>query len=128
MKLKKYLTEIVSDTELEKISAKWEAKGFNQAAVFKTSKHGYIYILDIFLPVKLRNKGLGTKFMEDVIKYADKNKAKIVLTPEPEGLENKEDKEMTDRLVNFYKRFGFVENEGKNRDRSIKQRMYRNPR
>lgn len=70
---------------------------------------------------KEKNSGEGTKLMKDICDYADKNKKIIILSPSDEFGGNKK------RLIEFYKRFGFVENKGKNKDFEIFESMYRLP-
>ena len=72
-----------------------------------------------------KKQGKGTAAVEELIKYADKNKMRVTLSP---GL--KDDNFGTtsrSRLIKFYKRFGFVENKGRNKDFSISDGMYREP-
>ena len=71
--------------------------------------------------VKEKNSGEGTKLMKDICEYADKSKKIIILSPSDEFGGNKK------RLIQFYKRFGFVENKGKNKEFSIFESMYRLP-
>lgn len=77
-------------------------------------------ILDkIVVPDK--SKGTGTKFMKELISDAD-NKGKVIgLTPSSDFGGNKK------RLTEFYKRFGFVDNKGKNKDFTISESMIRVP-
>ena len=70
---------------------------------------------------KEKNSGEGTKLMKDICEYADKSKKIIILSPSDEFGGNKK------RLIEFYKRFGFVENKGKNKDFEIFESMYRLP-
>ena len=70
---------------------------------------------------KEKNTGAGTKIMQDICDYADKEKKTIILSPSDEFGGNKK------RLIEFYKRFGFVENKGKNKEFSIFESMYRLP-
>ena len=70
---------------------------------------------------KEQNSGEGTKLMKDICEYADKSKKIIILSPSDEFGGNKK------RLIEFYKRFGFVENKGKNKDFEIFESMYRLP-
>ena len=70
---------------------------------------------------KEQNSGEGTKLMKDICEYADKTKKIIILSPSDEFGGNKK------RLIEFYKRFGFVENKGKNKDFEIFESMYRLP-
>ena len=60
--------------------------------------------------------------MQDICDYADKEKKTIILSPSDEFGGNKK------RLIDFYKRFGFVENKGKNKEFLIFESMYRLPR
>ena len=70
---------------------------------------------------KEQNSGEGTKLMKDICEYADKSKKIIILSPSDEFGGNKK------RLIEFYKKFGFVENKGKNKDFEIFESMYRLP-
>lgn len=73
-----------------------------------------------------QGRGLGTAAMEKIAAFADENGLRIVLSP---GL--RDDGFGTtshSRLVRFYRRFGFVENKGRNKDFSTSAGMYRNPR
>lgn len=65
-----------------------------------------------------RNKGLGSKYMEELISIADENNKSIVLTPSSDlgGT--------LSRLTSFYKNFGFK----KNKDYRFKEKMIRTPR
>ena len=70
---------------------------------------------------KEQNSGEGTKLMKDICEYADKSKKIIILSPSDDFGSNKK------RLIEFYKRFGFVENKGKDKDFEIFESMYRLP-
>lgn len=76
----------------------------------------------IVVPKEQRGKGVGAKVMEEIVQFADVNNKKLVLTPSKDfgGTSVK-------RLTDFYKRFGFVENKGKNKDFTIRDTMYRVP-
>lgn len=74
----------------------------------------------IIIPKDKRGEGMGTKIMNDIIKYADENKLRIDLTPSIDFGGSS-----VSRLKNFYKKFGFVENKGKNKDFEISEDMYR---
>lgn len=77
-------------------------------------------ILDkVIVPDNLRNSGQGTEFMNDLINNADSKGKAIGLTPSSDFGGNKK------RLTEFYKRFGFVENKGKNKDFTISESMIR---
>lgn len=76
----------------------------------------------IVLPKQDRGKGIGTKVMLDIIKYADENNKRITLTPSTDFGGTS-----VGRLTDFYKKFGFVENKGRNKDFTIRDLMYREP-
>lgn len=59
----------------------------------------------IVIPKNLRGEGIGTKIMEMVCHYSDEVNKPLFLTPSTSyGATS------TDRLVRFYKRFGFKRN------------------
>lgn len=68
---------------------------------------------------KEKNTGAGSKLMNDICAYADKENKIIILSPSDEFGGSKK------RLIVFYKRFGFVENKGKNKIFEIFESMYR---
>jgi ribosomal protein S18 acetylase RimI-like enzyme len=66
----------------------------------------------IVIPKSFRNQGMGTKIMEMVCEYADEVNKPLFLTPSTSyGATS------VDRLVKFYKKFGFKRN--KERDLSM---------
>ncbi|EPG6933866.1 GNAT family N-acetyltransferase [Acinetobacter baumannii] len=75
----------------------------------------------IVVPEAMRNQGTGTKAMQDILNYADSQNKTIALTPSSDFGGNK------NRLTNFYKKLGFVENKGRNKDYEISESMYRSP-
>lgn len=76
----------------------------------------------IIVPKESRKQGIGSKAMQELIDYADANNKRILLTPSTDfGATS------TERLKEFYKEFGFVENKGKNKDFTTKETMYREP-
>lgn len=78
-----------------------------------------LVIEKIIVPDDQRGTGVGTNAMNEIISYADNNGKVLTLTPSSDFGGNKK------RLVEFYKRFGFVENKGKNKDYEISEAMYR---
>lgn len=67
-----------------------------------------------------RGQGSGTRIMTALTAYADAHGKMIVLTPSTDfGATSVE------RLREFYKRFGFVDNKGRNRDFSTREAMLR---
>lgn len=80
-----------------------------------------INLSKIIVPKELRNSGAGTSFMNDLVAEADKAGKTVTLTPASDFGGSKA------RLQEFYKRFGFVHNKGKNADYEISEAMYRSP-
>jgi N-acetylglutamate synthase-like GNAT family acetyltransferase len=89
--------------------------------LYPTEKAKRVYLTGFIVPPAMRGTGVGTAFMEDLIELADKDGWMITLTPSSSYGGN------VSRLKEFYKRFGFVENKGSNRDFSHKEDMYRSP-
>ncbi len=72
-----------------------------------------------------RKQGVGSAVMQEITDFADARGLRIVLTPG-----QKDDGHGTtsrSRLVKFYKRFGFKENKGRNKDFTISAGMIRDP-
>jgi len=75
----------------------------------------------IRVPADLRGEGRATRAMQSLIAYADQAGKRIDISPTGEFGANKK------RLVAWYKRLGFVENKGSNKDFAISATMYRLP-
>jgi hypothetical protein len=75
----------------------------------------------IIVNPETREVGVGTSVMEDLEKYADENGQIIALTPSSDFGGN------VNRLVQFYKRFGFKMNKGHNKNFQFKDTMIRYP-
>ena len=72
-----------------------------------------------------QGKGTGTQVMSRIVAFADANGLRTILSP---GLpDDGFGTTSRSRLVQFYKRFGFVENKGRNKDFTISEGMYRAP-
>lgn len=85
------------------------------------SKHNnYVKLTDFV--VDKQGRGNGTRFMQDLTKLADEKGWILALTPDTSfGATS------VSRLKNFYKRFGFKDNKGKNTDFSTRESMVRKP-
>ena len=82
----------------------------------------YIYLSKISIPKEIRGLGIGTEIMNEIIAYADNNNRLVTLTPSTDyGATS------ISRLKEFYKKFGFIENKGRNKNFEISQSMYRVP-
>lgn len=88
----------------------------------KERTNGNIVLDAIRVPEELRGTGIGTQVMNDLCNYADEKNVYVFCTPSTElGGSSKS------RLINFYKRFGFTLNKGRNKDFSEMQSMIRIP-
>ncbi len=86
-----------------------------------TGEGNVVTLSRIVLPDSARNDGTGTEIMQRIAEWADQNGKTVALTPSSDFGGNK------GRLTEFYKRFGFIENKGSNRDFEISETMYREP-
>ncbi len=89
-----------------------------------TTNNGKDLKLDTIIVDKSeRKKGIGTEALNRIISYADNNGLRVILSPAV-----KDDYQGTTsraRLVKFYKRFGFKENKGRNKDFTLSESMFR---
>jgi len=109
-------------SDLQAISDKWRSKGVD---LFLYPSGEDIRINTIVVPMADRKMGIGTQAMNDVIEYADSSKRRVILSL---GQKDKyRGTTSSGRLRKFYKRFGFVDNKGRNKDFTISDSMYRIP-
>lgn len=101
---------------LAEVRQQWADAGIKNAI---TEKDGVITLSQIVVPDGERGSGMGTEAMQALIDYADRTGQHVALSPSADFGGNKK------RLVEFYKRFGFVENKGKNRAFTTSESMYR---
>lgn len=114
--------EVVSLKTPSELSSELQEKYGVELDLLGTPESETLSLSKIVIPKEQRNKGIGTKVINDIIEYANSVNKKITLTPSTDfgGTSVK-------RLTDFYKSLGFVENKGKNKDFTIKDSMYRNP-
>lgn len=103
---------------LADVTAQWDAAGIRNAAF---EKNGVITLSQIIVPQDQRERGVGTSAMQALVEYADRTGQRIALSPSADFGGNKK------RLMEFYKRFGFVENKGRNKDFAVSETMIREP-
>ena len=84
------------------------------------AKKGYV-LSKIEVSGDERNAGQGTQAMQDIVDRMDREGAIVALTPDDAFGGNK------NRLIKFYKRFGFVPNKGRNKDFRFRETMIRYP-
>ena len=108
-----------SKASVKDIENKWEEEGIKNDLF---EKGNVITLSRIEIPKEKRGQGLGSQFIKELTDYADKAGKTVALTPSTDfGASSKS------RLVDFYKRAGFVLNKGKNKDFSISEEMIRTP-
>ena len=108
--------------ELESILNKWKSQG---VILYVFENNNKIILDSIIVPPKKRKQGMGTQIMQELTNYADMVRKRLELSPG-----QRDDYHGTTsrgRLVNFYKRFGLIENKGRNKDFSTSKSMYREP-
>jgi hypothetical protein len=96
-------------------------KKYPQMKIDLSANDGQATLSRVVVPKDLRNTGMGTEFMKDLSSAADADGSIVQLTPSSDFGGSKS------RLVDFYKRFGFVENKGRNKDYELFEAMYRKP-
>jgi len=84
------------------------------------TKSGYI-LSKIALPKEQQNAGIGTEVMQRIVDMADQEGKRIALTPDTAFGGSK------GRLIDFYKRFGFVPNKGRNKTFDFRETLVRYP-
>jgi len=119
MKLRTLLNENIESWS-KSIESKYNLKSF-----FVSEFKDKIKLDTIIVNKEDRGKGIGSKVMEELCDYADRNQKIITLTPAV-----KDDYQGTtsqSRLIDFYKKFDFVLNKGRNKDFTISELMFRLP-
>ena len=105
--------------ELKALVKRWADDGVKLSL---QEREDQIVLSKIVVPEGERGGGSGSAAMEEVARYADENGKVLSLTPSTDFGGSS-----VSRLKKFYKRFGFIENKGKNKDFSISESMYRAP-
>ena len=115
------LSQYIAKESAEQLSPKSISEKYKQSGVESsiTERPNEITLQKVIVPKEARGAGVGSRFMNDLIQYADEQGKTVSLTPSADFGGNKS------RLTEFYKRFGFVENKGKNKDYEISEAMYR---
>ena len=106
----------IEQPKIKQLSDNWENQGVRNSV----SENGNrVMLSQVVVPKELRNQGIGSKYMQDLIDYADSVGKRVELSPSADFGGNK------NKLKEFYSRFGFVENKGRNKDFEISESMYR---
>ena len=108
------------NTHLEGFESRAEADGIELDLSFNKNLNAVKLHL-IKIPKDRRNQGIGTRTIKQVLDYVDDQGLLMTLTPSNEFGSSKQ------RLVEFYKSFGFRLNSGPYRDLRFKDTMIRKP-
>lgn len=104
------------------VEAPWAAEGVVLDAFESTARPDVITLSRLVVPEAQRGSGVGTAVMRDLLQYADESGRTVALTPSTDfGATS------VDRLRQFYRGLGFVDNKGKTKDFAISEAMYRPP-
>jgi predicted GNAT family acetyltransferase len=117
---KAFATKGIAD--ISAFEERWENKGVRNEVYESSALKNKIVLSKVIIPKGERGKGIGAEYMEELSAYADSKGKTIALTPSVDFGGTS-----VLRLKKFYKRFGFVENKGRNRDYAISETMYRRP-
>ena len=98
----------------------------DRVGMYYDRNNGSLFLSDLYVKEEHRGTGVGTKVMNSITKFADTEKLPIVLIPEPD-----DDNISPKKLMDFYKKFGFIINKGKRMDYTFSvpfaTTMYRMP-
>lgn len=113
--LKKLLIEvnnnlISNEVELfEKYIHKKFGEVLDKFMVYYDATTKAMELTDLYIKPEFYGKGYGSQIMIELTQFADSKKLPIVLIPESETGSN-------EKLINFYKKFNFVINTGRNKN------------
>lgn len=129
IKLKNILTEahrLSSAVEKLENDIKFKYPALDKLGIYMDDRKNSLFLSDLYVKKEFRGTGVGSAVMSEIVKFADDNHIPIVLIPEPEG------RSSVKKLIQFYRKFGFVINRGKDIDYLLSEpfsmSMYRLPR
>lgn len=108
--------QLEQSASIDTVRQQWTDAGIKHSII---ESRGRLVLSQIVVPEGERASGKGTVAMQALVDYADQTGQRIELTPSSDFGGNKK------RLAEFYKRFGFVENKGRNKDFEVSEAMYR---
>ena len=80
----------------------------------------YLDLSKIVIPEDRRGQGIGSKIMQKICDYADSKNLIVTATPSTlYGTSN------IHKIINYNKKFGFVQNKGSDKRKDIMNTMYR---
>jgi GNAT superfamily N-acetyltransferase len=117
--MKTFRNFLIESSNIETLRSGLDALGVDHHISQNSS--GALTVHKIVVAKEKRNAGLGTNAMHLITQHADKYNNNIHLTPSNSFGGN------VNKLKTFYKRHGFVDNKGKNKDWSSRESMIRYP-
>jgi GNAT superfamily N-acetyltransferase len=131
MKLKKLLEQQGADIENKVATFERTLQSLypelDKVGMYYDRSNSSLFLSDLYVKEEHRGTGVGSKVMNSITKFADTEKLPIVLIPEPD-----DDNISPKKLMDFYKKFGFIINKGKRMDYTFSMpfatTMYRMPR
>ncbi|AUR96762.1 N-6 adenine-specific DNA methylase [Vibrio phage 1.232.O._10N.261.51.E11] len=131
---KSQLASLVKDNEISKVeldsrvdklkSEIAEIDGVKTISLYMSNR-GVLKLNTIIIDKEKRKSGVGTDVLNRITSFADKHGVQTTLSPAIQ--DDFQGTTSRTRLIKFYKRFGFVENKGRNKDFAISDAMYRDP-
>jgi GNAT superfamily N-acetyltransferase len=97
--------------EVQKLENDLKVKypSIDKLGIYMDKPKNSLFLSDLYVKNQFRGTGVGSAVMKDITDYADSRKLPI---PAPES----ETRSSLTKLINFYKKFGFVINKGRNVD------------
>lgn len=111
----------VTEDQAKAITAELEAKHPEVDFRLVRGAGGALVLARIKVAEARRSSGVGSAFMADLVRLADAAGISLAATPSSDFGGTKS------RIVDWNKRFGFVENKGRTKDFEISESMYRDP-
>lgn len=110
--IKRIITEIENDSSFENDVQNFEktiiskyADQIKRFMVYYDKSTNSIELTDLYIKPEFYGQGYGSKIMSELVSFADQEQLPIILIPESDDRSNK-------KLIDFYKKFGFVVNKG----------------
>jgi len=122
----KKATDAAFNENVSALASELEAK-YNLKSLFlgDMASRNAIELHSIIVNKEEQGQGTGSKVMQEIIAYADANDKIVVL--DPGLLDNQHGTTSQSRLRKFYKRFGFIDNKGRNKNYEFRNLMIRYP-
>lgn len=107
----------LTESDVDKLCKQYNLSNVNISVEMPRRNKSNEYLSIDFIEAKTKNSGAGSVFMTDLCKWADDNNRILCLNP----VDIYVGKKNLNRLINFYKKFGFENNEVTSRSKTRKQ-------